>query len=96
MADIIPWGGQLDAETTRLLLLDLVRRVDAGEELGSRALQIRQVASCLRRSVADLRESLSGLASSGPDEARVRAVAEHMLALAERNLALAEALLRPR
>ena len=93
MADAIPLGIRIDADTTRRLLLDLRRRVEAGEDLGDRRVHIEQVTVPLRRSTADLRLRLAGLDPSDPDHVAVRKVADATLALAEHNVEVAEKLL---
>lgn len=94
MADVIPLGAVPDAEETHGLLLDLRRRLDAGEDLGSRVAHIREAAAAMRASAGGLRRMLEA-----PDErlaanARLLALAQKVLGLAERNVAAAEEMLR--
>ncbi|CAO4139159.1 HPt domain-containing protein [Methylorubrum thiocyanatum] len=93
MAEIISLGAIPDVEETHSLLLDLRRRLDAGEDLGSRVVHIREAAAAMRASAGGLRRMLEA-----PDERLsanpgLLALARKVLALAERNIAAAEEML---
>jgi hypothetical protein len=93
MADVIPLGAMPEAEEVHSLLFDLRRRLDAGEDLGSRVVHIREAAAAMRASAGGLRRILEA-----PDERLAAnpgllALARRVLALAERNVAAAEEML---
>ena len=94
MADIIQLGVVPGAEDTRLMLLDLRQRLEAGEDLGPRAQHIRQVAAALRSLTGGLRRRLATLDPALPDGELIRELAKWTLVLAERNLEKAGDLLR--
>lgn len=94
MTNVVPLGVAPDAEAVRLALLDLHRRHEAGEDLGSRAEHIPRVAAGLRSLTGGLRRQLAALDPAVPSSVAVREVAETALALAERNPEKADELLR--
>lgn len=83
-----------DAEKTRSMLLDLRRRLDAGENLGSRVGDIREAAAAMRASVGGLRRLLEALDRGLEANPELLALARKVLALAEWNVAAAEEMLR--
>lgn len=94
MADIIRLSILPDIEASRPQLLDLQRRLEAGEDLGPRAIQIRQIAATLRVLSGGLRRKLEVLDPLASESVQIRVLAEEILGLAEQNVASAECLLR--
>lgn len=76
------------------MLLDLQRRLDAGEDIGSRVTHIRQAVAATRAYAGGLRRVLEAPDDSLAAAPELMAVGKKVLALAERNVAVAEELLR--
>lgn len=94
MADIIRLGAIPDAEETLALLLDLRQRLEAGEDIGPRTGQIRQVSAALRAQTSGLRRLLDAPDETLAANPEIKILGDKVLSLAERNLAKAEELLR--
>lgn len=94
MADIVPLLAIPVAEDPLAMLLDLRRRLDAGEDIGSRVAHIRQAVAATRAYAGGLRRVLEAPDDELAAEPELMAVGEKVLALAERNVAVAEELLR--
>ena len=94
MADLVPLGAVPDATEILALLVDLKRRLEAGEDTGSRVAQIREVAAAMRASTGGLRRALEEPGASLEAAPTVVATARRILVLAEQNVATVEGLLR--
>ncbi len=93
-AEVIPLGAVPGAEAIRSLLLDLRRRLDAGENLGFRIGDIREAAAAMRASVGGLRRLLEAPDRGLDANPELLTLARKVLALAEWNVAAAEEMLR--
>jgi hypothetical protein len=94
MADIVHLPAIPAAEDPQALLLDIRRRLAAGEDIGSRVVHIRQAAAATRAYAGGLRRVLEAPDDRLAAEPGLMAVGAEVLALAERNVAAAEELLR--
>lgn len=94
MADVITLGAVPYVDDSLLMLLDLERRLEAGEDLSSRIAHIRKAAAAMRAHTGGFRRLLEAPDEILAAEPEILAAGEKVLALAERNLAKAEELLR--